>query len=217
MKVTYGAIVQRASGRFGGTVHSNWKGIDVVRRFAKPSNPNTTAQLQTRYAFSGLTRMFTLTPTEVRAAWTSFATGKQFTNRNKFLGLNIPAIAGDVDVTNMLPTPGDASTIPPTAFVPTGGIGQITTVITEPSIPTGWAITGCIACAVSNNWDPSANGDPNPETVIFYEAIDLATPFAPTITCPADVYLTWAFIKWLAPDGSTRYSAPLAGAGVVVT
>lgn len=51
MKITYGAIVQSAGGRFGGTVHSNWKGVQLVRRFAKPSNPNSTDQVNVRTVF----------------------------------------------------------------------------------------------------------------------------------------------------------------------
>ena len=217
MKVTYGAIVQRASGRFGGTVHSNWKGIDVVRRFARPTNPDTIAQQDVRNAFRQLSYMYGLLPTETKAAWATFATGKAFIARNKLIGINVPLIAGDASYSSFLPTPGDSSTVPPVAFVPTGGNDQITTVITAPSVPTGWTLTGAVAACLNNDANPSDDTAEAP-VLTMSEAIDLATPFAPTITgLIATDYLTWSFLKWLAPDGSVRYSSALAGGLVTVT
>ena len=217
MKVTYGAIVQRARGRFGGTVHSNWKGIDVVRRFAKPSNPNSAGQQNVRTAFRQLTSLYGLLPTETKAAWTTFATGKPFIARNKLIAVNVPLLNAEVNYADLQPTPGDSSTLPPTAFAPVGGNDQITTSITTPTVPTGWTITGCVACCITADAVPT---DPNEniENLRVFETIHLTNPYAPTITgLAAGDYFTWAFIKWLAPDGTTRYSPPLAGGSITVT
>jgi hypothetical protein len=215
VKVTYGAIVQRASGKFGGTVHSNWKGVDVVRRFAKPSNPNSAAQQIVRDLFKNLTTMYTVQPSNVRAAWTSYATGKPFIARNKLIGLNVPLLQADTDWSELAPVPGDASTLPPTVFSPTGGVGQIPTSITAPTAPSGWTIAGAVACAIIATEDPTT-GTLAADACTLYETEDVSAPYAPTISgLAAGDYFTWAFLKWTAPDGSTRYSAALSGGSAV--
>ena len=218
MKVTYGAIVQRASGRFGGTVHSNWKGVDVVRRFAKPSNPNTANQQHVRQAFRGLTRMYSVLSTNVLASWTSYAVGKQLIARNKFIGVNVPLISAATDIADLPPTPGDAGTIPPVSFSANGGVGQITTTITAPTPPSGWTLLGATACCVAAEWNPQSATPPTYEELRFYEAEDLVAPYAPTISGLApNNYFTWAFLAWEDPSGVTRYSAPVAGGTQTVT
>lgn len=219
MKVTYGAIVQNASGRFGGTVHSNWKGVQVVRRFAKPSNPNTVPQQDVRNVFSNLTKSFVLQPSEMRAAWDSYVTGKPLINRNAWLAKNVAPIAASGDVSDAIPTPGDSSTLSPVSIVSVGGVGQITTTVTVPASPSGWTLAGAIAVAVDATmaWN-QAPGILSAADLTFYEGTDASFPYTPTITgLPAGTYPTWAFIAWAAPDGSTRYSACVVGNSVVVT
>lgn len=217
MKVTYGAIVQSASGRFGGTVHSNWKGVQVVRRFAKPSNPNSGDQQDVRNAFRLLTLIYLLMPAAVKASWDTWVVGKPLIARNKLIGDNVPLIFGDSDCALMLPTPGDSSTLPPTAFTPTGGSGQITTTITTPAAPTGWTLGTAYACCISADANP-ASASNSSVVAKMYEGSDNSNPYAPTITgLVAGDYITWAFLAWTAPDGSVRYSAALAGGTVTVS
>lgn len=217
MKVTYGAIVQGASGRFGGTVHSNWKGVQVVRRFAKPSNPNSSSQQDVRNAFRLLTLVYLLMPAATKAAWDSWVVGKPLIARNKLIGDNVSLIAAQADCSSLLPTPGDSSTLPPLAFTPTGGNDQITTTITAPTAPTGWTIAAAWACCIPVDADPSASSNTSAEAQM-YEASDATNPYTPTITgLAAGDYITWAFIQWTAPDTSTRYSAALYGGHVTVT
>lgn len=216
MKVTYGAIVQRASGRFGGTVHSNWKGVDVVRRFAKPTNPNSTDQQIVRNTFRQLTALYGLMPTYTKESWTSFANGKPFIARNKVIALNVPALQGQSDYASLIPTPGDSSTLPPTAFTRTGGSGQITTSITIPTLPSGWTVSRAVACAISASPDPNTSSY-TLENLRIYEAADATNPYAPTISgLPAGSYFTWAFAIYEAPDGNDRYSAAISGGAAVV-
>lgn len=217
MKVTYGAIVQSASGKFGGTVHSNWKGVQVVRRFAKPSNPNSAGQQAVRNIFANLTLMYLLMPPYVKGAWNSWVVGKPLIGRNKLIADNVPLLIGATNMDDLLVTPGDSSTLPPAAFIPIGGAGQITTTITAPAIPTGWSIDNAIACCIPRSSDPDSDVLSAAEVQI-YEENDATAPYTPAITgLTADEYDTWAFIQWIAPDGSTRYSAPIAGGPITVT
>jgi len=217
MKVTYGAIVQRASGRFGGTVHSNWKGIDVVRRFAKPSNPNTASQVSVRNAFRYLTASFLLQSTNVRQSWDMYVTGKPLINRNSWLGKNVAAIAGLLDLTGLSATPGDSSTIPPVSVTPVGGVATITTTIVSPPVPAGWTISECYAAACQD-WDPSSLTAPTSAELQWFEQDDNTSPYVPVIAgLAAGTYRVFGFIGWMAPDGGLRYSASIDGGTVVVT
>jgi len=217
MKVTYGAIVQSASGRFGGTVHSNWKGVQVVRRFAKPSNPATTAQFEVRMAFINLTRSFLLQTGNVRAAWDSFVVGKPLINRNAWLASNVADMATAASAADITATPGDSSTLGPTDFVPTGGVGQITTVFTVPPVPTGWTLTEVVAAAMPSNAFNAFRL--SGAQLKWSEATDATAPYTgATITgLAAATYGVYGFIKWLAPDGSARYSVSVSATPVVVT
>jgi hypothetical protein len=215
MKVTYGAIVQRASGRFGGTVHSNWKGIDVVRRFKSPANPDTAQQRNVRRAFSNLTKSWTLQSSDMRAAWDSFAVGKSYIARNRWLGLNVPVLEGQTDLALMVATPGDASTIPPAAVVFTPAAGEIEAAVTAPTTPDGWTLVSAIVVCCQE-WDPTILT--NTSTLFqWYTGFDNAAPYTPTaLLLPAGTYFAAAFLNWLAPDGLNRYSASISTNGVVV-
>lgn len=217
MKVTYGAIVQSASGRFGGTVHSNWKGIQVVRRFAKPSNPNSNGQQAVRNAFRNLSLSYILQSPYLRAAWVAFATGKPFISRNAWIKSNVADLASSGASADLTPTPGDASTLAPVTVAPVGGVGVIDTTITTPSLPTGWTIARCVTVAVpvSDSWfDDAFDAD----EATWYEADDATDPYIPQIAAlAAQDYDVWGFIVWVAPDAGLRYSASVYGGPVTVT
>ena len=211
MKVTYGPIVSSASGRFGGLVASNWKGVDLIRRFRAPSNPDTVAQQEVRTAFQNLNRMFVTMQTETKAAWNSFATGRAYTGRNKFIGRNVPLIMGDANMNQFEGTPGDASTIPPVSMTVTPGVATLTVDITEPTTPTGWTLTsGQAACF--EDFDPTVLQ--SLADLVWTEDEDLTTPYSIALTGLNTVlYQAIGFLKWVAPDGTTRYSASLIDTG----
>lgn len=210
MKLSYGAIVQDARGRFGGTVHSAWRATRLVRRFRKPANPKTTDQLKVRRIFSNGTRAWTVQNTETRNAWQSFAVGKNFLGRNSFIGKNVPALNDQTDLVNFVPTPGDASTLPPLTVVATPGSGELVVVVTPPTAPTGWTITKVVAyCVKDDDW--SAVGVPDVKQT---EAEAAADPWECDLTgLETELYQTFGFVVWLAPDATTRYSASLTHAG----
>lgn len=209
MIVYYGAIVADARGRFGGTVHSAWRGTRLVRVFRAPANPKTTDQLEVRRIFINLTRAWTVQGTETRAAWVSFALGKNFMGRNAMVAKQVPALNDQTDLNEMVGTPGDASTLPPVSIVVTPGAGQLAVTITEPTLPTGWTIAKCVAFAIKDSDWSTAGVD-----VSQTEGEDETTPFEVTLTDLSTVlYQVRAFIVWTAPDGSTRYSAALGDTG----
>lgn len=52
MAILKNGILGGISGKVSGVVGSNWRGLDVIRGYAKPSNPNTAAQQTQRSKFS---------------------------------------------------------------------------------------------------------------------------------------------------------------------
>lgn len=207
MKVVYAPIVSDARGRFGGLVMSAWRGVRLARRFRSPSNPQTTDQMKVRRLFQNLTRAWTVQNTETRAAWVAFASGKDFTGRNSLIAKNVPAMNDQTDADDFFGTPGDASTIPPlsTAIVPSDGALEVT--ITPPTVPSGWTVAACTAyCFLDADWSAAS------EDVAQVEAVDVTTPFVCDLTglTNGSEYQVRSFIRWTAPDATTRYSACIA-------
>lgn len=210
MKITLAPLVSDVRGRFQGSVFSSWKGIALVRRFQAPANPQSTTQVQVRNVFINLTRLYTVMGTYWRAAWTTFAAGKAFIGRNALIARNVEPLKGDANWADVVATPGDASTIPPASATFTAGAGQITVAITEPAVPTGWAIARAVAVA----WR-----DTDPDTVQTFaaltptEGMDVTSPYSIVLSglTAAQAYRCAAFLAWTAPDASTRYSAAIIG------
>jgi len=211
MKVTYAPLVSSASGRFGGLVASTWKGVALIRRFAPPANPNTLAQQEVRGLFKTLTKAYVTQTTKLRAAWESFASGKQFIGRNHWIALNIPLLKNDVALTDLAGTPGDASTLGPVGITVTPGVGTLTVAIAEPTLPTGWTISNAVAvCVKDNDWSTVISYD----DLKWTETEDASSPYECVLASLDTVlYQVRAFLEWLAPDGTTRYSVSLASTG----
>lgn len=76
------APTEQASGAQGQElVFFRWKGAQIARNWAQPSNPKTTAQQSIRGYLTTLSRNWgdVLTPTE-RDLWNAYAVGREFTN-----------------------------------------------------------------------------------------------------------------------------------------
>ncbi len=210
MKVTYAPVVDRASGKFGGLVASSWKGIDLMRRFASPSQPDTAAQVEIRRIFQNLTRNYTQGPTYFKEAWDSFAIGKAFIGRNVIIRRNVPVLQGQADLTNYVFTPGDASTVPPPTATFTPGVTLITVVPSAPTLPVGWTIERAVAVAI-----PSFDYGTLQSYVVTRptEAFDVTSPYSIAITglSTGSLYRCGTWLIWVAPDGSRRHSASFTG------
>lgn len=90
-KVSYAPLVDNVSGRFGGLVFSQWRGVALIRRFVTPLNPNTTNQQLIRRLFRGANRWWSdmVAAPQLRSTWFTAATGQSYTDRNLFVGDNV--------------------------------------------------------------------------------------------------------------------------------
>ncbi|KKM19932.1 hypothetical protein LCGC14_1650590 [marine sediment metagenome] len=214
MKITYGPLVQSASGRFGGVVASSWKGIDLVRRFRSPANPDTTAQRNVRDAFTNLNRCYVRMTANIRAAWVANATGKAFLARNHWIGLSTGVIAGDANLDDLVMTPGDSSTVGPVGESFTPAATQITLACDQEPTITGWTFTQAIA-VVLEDYDPTVIQ--TFQANVWVEDVDPGgAPISIVITGLASgIHQCGIFFEWVAPDGTTRYSVAARGQATV--
>lgn len=61
-------------GKVGGTVGSNWKGINTLRQYAIPANPDSDDQKAQRAKFKAVSKLaISLIPTLITAFWNMFA------------------------------------------------------------------------------------------------------------------------------------------------
>jgi len=209
MKLSYGAVVQDARGRFGGTVHSAWRATRVLRRFRAPGNPNTANQQEVRRIFINCTRSFLYFGTYVRAAWQAFAKGKNFTDRNHYVAVQVPLLKNQTNLNNYEGTPGDPYAPAPTITSVTPGSGQLTVNCGAPTAPAGYTLQGIAAEAIRDN-DWSVAG----VAVGHYEGWDPTSPYSIVITGLAAVlHQVRAFCVWTATGGQTRYSLSAKSTG----
>ena len=209
MKLTLGPIVSDARGRFAGSVFSSWKGVPVLRRFQAPANPNSADQQEIRAIFANLTRLYAVQGTLFRAAWTSYATGKKFIARNAIIARNVAVLQGEADLTNLVFSPGDSSTLPAVSATYTPGVASIVVAVTAPTAPTGWTLAKACAVAIKSGDMGAAITYAN---LTPTEGSDATDPYSITLSGLATVlYRVGTFLEWTAPDGTTRYSASISG------
>ncbi len=205
MKITLAPIASRASGRFGGLVASNWRGIDLVRIFAKPAYKNTADQLAVRNIFRNLTHVYSEMSTYWKDAWDNQALGKKYQGRNHLLGLNVKPLQTSALLADMVGTPGDASTSPPVAFDATPSSGQISLAFTVPSLPPSWTITRCIAVCMR---DLDYKVLQYQDNVRPTEGMDATAPYVVVLTGLVNsvLYRCFGWIEWADPTGVKRHS-----------
>jgi len=206
-----------ASGQIGQTlVASKWKGRPYMRRYATPTNPNTTSQGHTRTAFSFLNAVFKTMPSEVLAAWDVYATGQVMTDRNAFIKKNLPILrpAGGSpasDLNSFILSPGALGGPALASITVTPGNDQLTVAATVQSVlPSGWTVDS-VVLAVLRDQDPQAATD-----YIIHSASDSASPYSQVIAslASAQLYQCFAFAKYLRPDGLFAYSPSVQATGL---
>lgn len=187
-------------------VFSRWRGIPYARRHVIPANPNTVDQQATRNVFKTMVEMWKVAGTLAVAPWDAFATGRPFVGRNAFIGQNIEVMRGETDMDLFIGSPGARGGLPPTSIALTAGTGDITVDFTNPTPPTGWAITGAVAVAFPDQ-DPTS-----PFAGPIVEAEDASTPFDQVVLSglATSLHQVRAWLVWSKPDGTTAYSASLA-------
>lgn len=198
-----------AEGSVGESItFSQWRGIRYAKRYTKPSNPNTTEQQLTRGVFAMLNQFWKLAPAGMVNAWTAFAKGRSFVNRNAFIGQNTRLLRQDPPATSMIDmiaSPGVGGAAPPSSI--SAAVGDTQTIITVglPSVPTGWTLAASAGIAFVDQ----APDDPFTSQVHY--ASDAVSPEDLTITglTNGETYVVAVWLQFTKPDGSTAYSISL--------
>lgn len=199
-----------ARGQIGKTiVASAWRGISTMRQYVIPANPRTTAQQTNRTRFAFLRELYKRLPAAPRAAFDTYAKGRQFTGMNAFVGENNRLLVGETDILALEMSPGAGGGLPPVAISATtgGAAGEIDVVLTAPpQLPDGWTITNAWFVALPDQ-DPTGllSG-------LIQQVSDATAPYDTTITgldvaTPCAVY---GFFEYTKPDGKTAYSVSLS-------
>jgi len=197
-----------ARGQIGkALVVSKWRGVPYARQHVVPANPQTAGQTTTRDTFAHMRAMWKVATAELVAAWDRYALGRPFTGMNKFVGLNLAAMRGEVNSSLFIGSPGAAGGLPVVDVAPvTGGAaGEIDVTWTAPALPTGWTISKAVAVAFPQ-------GDPaDPFTGVISEVTDAAAPYDQTFTglTAGATYVVSGWLVYTKPDGSLAYSASI--------
>jgi len=192
-----------ASGTVAKTqTYARWKGRPYVRRYAIPSNPQTSEQSLTRNTFSFLNNVYKFAPPEVTAPWTAYIRGLAMTERNAFQKFNLAALRPETDLALMVLSPGALGGLPPSAVVATPGDDQLSIAITAPtSVPTGWTIQEAVAAVILDQ-DPQA-----PTDFAIHADVDTTSTYTIVITdLAAALQQVFAWFVWNRPDGRLAYS-----------
>jgi len=209
-KLTYGPIVSDARGSTAGVTFSRWKQSSYGRRKTRPTNPNTVAQQGVRNVFQTLSNVWRMMQTNYRACWDFQASGRNYSGRNHFLGLNVPRLQGDANLADLLMSPGMAGTNAPNSLTLTPGVGVLTVACTSTTPPVGFTAVAALLGII-----PDA--DPDPAAFpIMQESRDVSVPYSFQFTAlPAGNYRGFACIEYTAPDGSTRYGPSVSALATV--
>lgn len=201
-----------ARGAIGKTlVAAEWKGQKYMRQYVIPANPRTSAQTAVRDVFRMLNGFWLVAPALSRAPWTQNAVGQRYTDRNKLIQDNIPALNGETDMLNFIGSPGALGGPPLEGLSVTTGTtpGGVDVSATPGVVPTGWTLQAVIFQAFP---------DQNPEN-------DFAGPIAvledTTSTYGGNLagfaegieVIVTAWPRWLRPDGRIAYGASLVDSG----
>jgi len=198
-----------ASGQIGQTlVASKWKGRPYMRRYATPTNPNTTDQQEVRGAFQFLNNVYKVAPTDVVDAWAAYAQGQVMTDRNAWIKKNLPILrpAGqpaETDLDGMIFSPGARGGLQLATFTVTPGNDQLTLAATvQSTLPSGWSVVS-VCFGVLRDQDPAS-----PSDYVIHASVDASSAYSVVIASLASAvtYQCFAFAKYLRPDGLYAYS-----------
>lgn len=205
-KVTAPLLSFGAAGQIGSAqVYASWKGRAYARRYVTPSNPNTTAQQETRSTFRTLNSLWRYMPSSATAAWELYGRNSRFTARNGWLKQNISALLNQTDLTAIVLSPAAGGGIAATSITVTPGDGQVTVDLTAPVLPVGWTITAATAVAV-RNIDPQSSG---PMDVVG--DTDTSAPWSITLTglTNGQSYVVGGWFSYEKPDGQPAYGVSM--------
>jgi hypothetical protein len=132
--------------------------------------------------------------------------GQKFVGRNAYLGKNIAATRGEVDMAAYIGSPGAKGGLPPVSLVlATAASLGIEATITAPAAPTDWTLTSGIATALVDQAPEDTVAD------VVQEGEQVALPGDVLFTGLLAVdYYVQAWLKWEKPDGSVAYGASIS-------
>lgn len=212
-KVTAPLLSFGARGQIGhAQVYSSWKGVPYARRYVVPSNPKTTKQVSNRAVWALLNAAFLYAPSAIKQAFDAYAVGKPLTGRNKFFQGNQKLLATDPKpdgIDGLIMSPGNGGGLPATNMSILAGDTQLTVSVDLPEVPSGWAMSGCVAAAVlqQSPTDPFTG-----KWFVVSKEADLDTVIIPGLTNDSE-YVVGYFLKWTKPDGTIAYSVSLSDTG----
>jgi hypothetical protein len=91
MRLTLSPLISKLSGTAADAVAASWKGIQYVRQYVVPQNPNSAAQQLVRNTIARLNPLWQTLGTLASAAWTYKATGLPLSAWNLFTQKNFVA------------------------------------------------------------------------------------------------------------------------------
>ncbi len=190
-------------------VFADWRGVQYVRRYVIPGNPQSVAQTLTRDIFATMEAMWKTGGPLMRACFDRYATGQQFVGRNAYLGQNIAAMRGEVDMALYVGSPGAKGGLATDSIIVTPGVAQLSVAFTNPAAPTGWTLQSAVACCFV---DQAPEVDPvEPVT----EGEDAVTPFDTVVLTGLDtvLYRVAAWLRWVKPDSTLAYGPSIISSG----
>ena len=197
-----------ARGQIGKTmVASTWRGVKYMRQHVIPTNPKTTAQMGVRNTFAMLREAWKLAPAQVVNAWNAFAQGRPFTGMNKWVGENIRALNGQIDLNNIIMSPGAKGGLPPIGFSAATGVvaGTIDVTFIYPDEPDGWTLIGASAAALPDAApDAFFNGPFRAVSIVAPATTGTISDLGSAIPCQVGGWLLWE-----KPNGETAYSVSI--------
>jgi len=207
-KVTGPLLSLSASGTIARTqTYAKWRGISYVRQRVVPANPRSTAQVLTRDIFTAMGQRWKQGGPLMRAPWERYASGQRFLGSNAYLGQNLNAMRGEVDMDAYIGSPGAKGGLPAATLVLTtvASLG-IEAVVTVPATPTGWTLQGVVCTAMKEQLPEATVSD------VVQEGEDLtAAPYQVDFTGLVAVeYQVQAWIRWLKDNSTIAYGASIS-------
>lgn len=208
-KLTAPLFSLTARGTIGDALtYSGWRGVEYVRTRVVPANPKTANQIAVRNCFTSLNNLWNKSPTLFRQHWLAYAMGQPFTDRNAIIGINAKLLKGEVNMSKFRFSPGAGGALPPLTITVTPGAGTLTVACTVGETPPGWTLVGAIAALF-------VDGNPklafSPLTIAMEDDVSPYSMLFPGLA--AVLHRVGVWLKWTAPDLSTRYSISLEAPG----
>jgi hypothetical protein len=127
MGVLRNGILGGVSNKVGGVVGYNSRGLDIVRSYSKPTNPNTDAQQFQRRMFQSVTSFLSaMWLPNIKVLWDSLQSGKTVTGWSRAIKVNLLPQSGQFSPSLLVPVMGNLIPVLFTTFTRTDGASSST-------------------------------------------------------------------------------------------